>query len=584
VAKIKKQVGIWIRVSTEDQARGDSPEHHEQRARAYAEMKGWQVAKVYRFEGVSGKLVADHPKTTQMRQDVAEGAISGLIFSKLARLARNTKHLLEFADYFQEHDADLISLQESIDTSTPAGRLFYTMIAAMAEWEREEIAERVKASVPIRAKLGKPLGGKAPFGYQWVDKQLIPNPEEAPIRKRVFELFREHRRKSTVADAMNEAGFRTRSGGLFTGILVNRLLTDPVAKGLRRANYTKTSDGSGVVQLKPESEWVWTEVEPIVDPELWDECNAIILAQKASRKPAPKKTTHLFSGLLFCSCGKKMYVRAQSKKYFCRGCTLKIAMDDLEEIVVSQLKSFLLSPDEVGNYLKQADEARAERESAVKLLAAERSRVVAEIKSLFELHHTSKLAAEDFKEYYDPLKARQQGLEEEMAEAQAAVDLLNTDTLSSAHIYEQGQSIADRWPTLTRGEKRRVIEDLVEEIEVGKEEVAVRLLYFPVTEFGDLSSPSLLKDACKGELTPARLSATAPRGSKRWTPRGCCTAAASGGLAATSGPRRWPSARAPGGSRRHATGSCRCRWGWTGPWAGGGSCRRRRSAIIDAPG
>src|SRR5205814_8838282 len=87
----QKPVGIWIRVSTEDQVRGESPEHHERRARLYAEAKGWDVIEVYRLDAMSGKTVKDYPDTRRMLEHVKTGHITGLIFSKLARLARNTK-------------------------------------------------------------------------------------------------------------------------------------------------------------------------------------------------------------------------------------------------------------------------------------------------------------------------------------------------------------------------------------------------------------------------------------------------------------------------------------------------------------
>lgn len=497
---VKKPVGIWIRVSTEDQAQGDSPEHHEKRARCYAESKDWEVVEVYHLEGVSGKAVGEHRETQRMLKDVKRGRISGLIFSKLARLARNTRDLLDFADRFREADADLISLQESIDTSTPAGRLFYTMIAAMAQWEREEIADRVAASVQIRAKLGKPLNGKAPFGYHWKDKKLVPHPDEGPVRKLIYELFAEHRRKKLIARMLNERGYRTRDGNRWSDTTLERLLRDPTAKGLHRANYT-TQTAESDRQIKPESEWVWTEVEPVVSAELWDRCNAILDERRAKSKRVGRRPVNLFSGLTHCQCGTKMYVPSDTPKYVCSKCRNKIPIVDLEAIFCEQLKSFFLSPDEVTAQLQHADEHLTERNDLLESLRAKYKEVQDEIQRVYRLYVDGKIDGDGFGQFFGPLDERRKQLDDEIPRLQAEVDLLKINHLSMDQILTEAKDLHAHWPSLTREEKQRIAESITEKIVVGKDEIDITLCHLP-------SSEEITKEQRK--LTPAAVMPAAP--------------------------------------------------------------------------
>lgn len=477
-----KRIGIWIRVSTDDQAKGDSPKHHEARARQYADLKGWTVCEVYDLAGVSGKAVMEHPEAKRMLVDIRRGHISGLVFSKLARLTRNARELMDFSDIFRQHNADLISLQENIDTSTPAGRLFFNIVAVMAQWEREEIGDRVKASIRTRAQMFKPLNGKVAFGYQWKDKKLAPHPEEAPVRKLIYELFAEHGRMKTVARILNERGYRTRDGSKFSDTTIGRLIQDTTAKGTHRANFTKRVADDKPWALKPEHEWVLNAVEPIVTEELWQKCNDLLEARKTKLVRPAKRPAHLFAGLTLCECGKKMYVPTNTPKYVCTSCRNKIPIVDLEGHFLDELKGHLVSPEKVADYLRGANASISEKAQLLEALRKEHQKAKQEADQTYRLYLDGGLTVAQFKDIFQPLDARKHQIEEEIPRIEAELDLVKVNGLTTEHIMAEANDLHSRWPKMTAEGKRGMVELLVKTITVGKEDIHLSLYYIPSFE------------------------------------------------------------------------------------------------------
>ena len=476
-----KSVGIWIRVSTEDQARGESPQNHLARARAYAEAKGWTVKEVYDLAGVSGKGVKETDETKRMMADVKRGHITGLIFSKLARLSRNKRELEDFAEYFRTNNADMISLQENIDTSTPAGRMFYSMNAALAHWEREEIADRVQASVAIRAKLGKTLNGRAPYGYQWKDRKLIPHPEEAPVRRKAYELFLEYKRKGTVAKLMNAAGYRTRDKRVWRDTQITRILVETSAKGIYFFNRVK-KHGHWKNVVKPESEWGKVECDPIVPPTLWEQVNTIIEEQFKTWKQPGKLPVYPFSRVAFCACGGKMYVRSNSPKYVCRKCNNKIPIVDLEGIFRDELKAFFGNTAAVTGHLTTANQNLAVKAELLSAHEREIQKVRDEMTRTHRLYLDGSITSQGFGEFYKPAEERLNALTAELPKLQAQVDLLKVNTLSAEEVVSEAQTLYGGWPKLDNDNKRKIVESIVEKMVIGDGEIDITFSSLPSSE------------------------------------------------------------------------------------------------------
>lgn len=474
-----KNIGIWLRVSTEMQVKDESPEIHEKRARMYAESRGWNVVTIYRLDALSGKSVLDYPETIRMLTDIQKGHISGLIFSKLARLARNTKELLELSQYFKEHNADLISLSEAIDTSSPAGRLFFTIIAAMAQWEREEIADRIKASVPIRAKMGKHLGGAAPFGYKWVNKALEINETEAPIRKLIYEIFLNTKRLSTTAQILNERGHRMRKGRLFSQNTIERLLLDTTAKGEHRCNYT-THDKDERVILKPESEWVINKVPSIIEATLWEECNSYVHKIKTKRSPRGPRPVHLFAGIIECSCSKKMYVFYNSNPtYQCKKCKKKIPIADLEEIYHEQLKSFLLTDQDITEVETKVQEEIMQKETLLKKQKGKFETLSEKVKEIVDLKIENKINLDDLKRLYEPVNIRLRQIEKDIPELEAEIQFLRLEKENSKVKHTEAKDLYTNWPSLPTEQKRQIIELITEKIILHDDSINIVMSFRP---------------------------------------------------------------------------------------------------------
>jgi site-specific DNA recombinase len=478
---LSKNVGIWIRVSTEDQARGESPEHHEERARSYAKSRGWQVKEIYDLAGQSGKAVMQHPEAKRMMQDIKRGHITGLVFSKLARLSRNRRELEDFADFFNQHQADLISLSEAIDTSTAGGRMFFHLLGVFAQWEREEITERVNASVLTRAKLGKSINGSAPYGYEWKERKLVVKPEEAAIRRKAYDLFLGCRRKGYVARQLNEAGYRTRTGALWRDTSILRILDEPSAKGLYVFNTVRQTD-TWRKEAKPESEWGRIQCEPIVPEALWSQVSQIIEEQlKAWKKPG-KAPVHLFSGLAHCACGHRMYVAANNPKYFCRKCCNKIPIVDLEAIVREELKGFFSQEERIAGHLKSANENLAEKSALLETHQREIEKVRDEMKQTHRLFLDEQITAQGFGDFYKPAEVRLNQLVAELPKLEAEVDFLQVNKLSAADVLHEARSLDERWPKMTTPDKRKIVEALIEKIVIGDGEIEIAFSHLPTSE------------------------------------------------------------------------------------------------------
>jgi len=147
------RVALYARVSTTDQ----STDSQLLDLRRYTRERGWTIFKEYVDEGVSGTKDS-RPALNQLMNDARKRRFSMVLVWRFDRFARSTRHLINALEEFKNLGVDFVSFQENIDTSSPLGSAIFTIISAVAQLERDIIAERVKAGLRRAKENGKTLG------------------------------------------------------------------------------------------------------------------------------------------------------------------------------------------------------------------------------------------------------------------------------------------------------------------------------------------------------------------------------------------------------------------------------------------
>jgi site-specific DNA recombinase len=192
--------------------------------RAYADLHDLDLVTIEQDAGLSGRSVSGRPAIQNVLEMVQGRTVQHVLVFKLDRLARNCREALEIADLLQQRNVSLHSLSESLDTGSASGKLFFTLIAGMAEWERQTIAERTKQALNRKREKGERVGGRPRYGWQIINREMVQEPSEQEAIFRMKELLVKGYSTREIVRQLVMDGIRTRAGGHFTQTQVVRIL------------------------------------------------------------------------------------------------------------------------------------------------------------------------------------------------------------------------------------------------------------------------------------------------------------------------------------------------------------------------
>ena len=353
----KYVVGLYPRVSTEDQFRhGHSLDEQKERMLKLCDYKNYEVYKVYEDAGISAKNM-NRPAFQEMIQDVKDGKINKIIVYKLDRLTRSIKDLEEICIFLEDNHCSLESMCEDINTSTANGKFFIRMLTILAQLEIERTSERTKFGMVGAVKKGH-FVGRAPIGYDKVDKKLVINDLESEVIRRIFDLYIKGTAANAITKLLNEEKVLNRK---WIPTLIDRILSNEIYIG----NYVHRKTVSNEESQK------FVRVAPaIIEEEVF---NIAQIQKQKNLKNYKRKQTYIFMQSIKCpkcdtimgGCSSKSHTGEKHCYYHCAKCKTRVSEKKIEKQMINflddMLDFFLLIDNTYKPYLYQDTESELKK-------------------------------------------------------------------------------------------------------------------------------------------------------------------------------------------------------------------------------
>lgn len=369
---------------------------------------------VYEDEGFSGGNL-NRPDFKKMMEAAKNHKFKAIIVYRLDRISRNISDFAGLIEELSRLDIAFISIKEQFDTGTPMGRAMMYIASVFSQLERETIAERIRDNMHELAKTGRWLGGTTPTGYaseavttitidgkskKACKLKLIP--EEIEIVKLIYDLYIEYDSQTLTETELLKRGIKTKNNNDFTRFSIKSILQNPVyviadqdaydyfikmeadlfsnkedfdgVHGIMAYNRTNQEKGKTTEYLPP-SEWIVAVGlhHGIIPGKVWVAVQESLERNKNKSYHKPRSNEALLTGLLYCSCGSRMYPKLSKRKtadgkpiytYVCKMkersqrsiCNGKNANGNtLDMAIIEQIK---LLEDDKGVFIEQLEQSR----------------------------------------------------------------------------------------------------------------------------------------------------------------------------------------------------------------------------------